>query len=850
MCTATRVWLDGPVTILADPRRCPSCRNELRSDAPVCPACSLDLRGEPGTALFALLSRADQMIAQIRAGSQAAAAPGPLPAVPAMPTAGQSPGVAAGTAPPRKGPRLATVPGVLLSLGALCVLVAGALFLPFAWELLGVVGRTIVLVVLTTMAGVGSYAAGSRGLRATSESLGAVALGLLALDVLGANASGWLGDVSDAGLTVTLGVVLLLAGSGATVVVRRTRTRGLLTGEGGAVLGVAVGALGLAALPDGTLGQRLALATSVALAAAAISWRIRGTEGAPRSMAMAAIGHAGVAALCWSALVLAALARLEDGLTVAALWPDGAGLELALAGALAAAPLLHRGLAQGVRAGLLSVALLPWSVAVTAASFDEGPTTRVMVAIGVLLLASAGWLALGHWRATVLPLGVVAAVTLSVLVTPLSVAAAAAASEAWSQMWAGTAGGSVASTWDISTWGPAWLLPSAVLVLFLALVVISRHWFERDGFDRDGVAVVGAPTALAVAGALLMSGSPVWSVVCWLLIWAVVASVVALRTASMVWPGAIGVLGAATIYVAAYDEVLTLASCSTLLVVAAVEHRRGRPVLSAVSGGFIVPLLAGATWAGATRLGWPEVWTALTVLLLSAAVVIARGAVGSLRGILGVEVGAVAASVASMALGIEAAGFERESQWLAGYLTVLGVATTAVALLRPDRRRIAWAGGLLLAMASWVRLEDLGVATVEAYTLPSALVLLAVGWWHTARHEESTTLAAWSPGLGLALIPSLLWSLDDPLSWRALLVAVACLGLTVVGAQRQLAAPLVWGAVVGALLALWEVVPPALEASAWVVSGVAGAILLTLGASWDRRMRDARRVADYVRRLR
>ena len=180
---------------------------------------------------------------------------------------------------------------------------------------------------------------------------------------------------------------------------------------------------------------------------------------------------------------------------------------------------------------------------------------------------------------------------------------------------------------------------------------------------------------------------------------------------------------------------------------------------------------------------------------------------------------------------------------------MLGVATTTVALTRPDRRRVAWAGGLLLAMASWVRLVDLGVDAVEAYTLPSAVALLAVGWWQTHR-ERTSTLRAWSPGLGLALVPSLLWTLEDPLTWRALLLALACLVLTITGAQARLAAPLVWGAGIGGALALWEVVPPALEASAWAVSGVAGAILLVLGASWDRRLSEARQVADYVRRLR
>jgi hypothetical protein len=188
--------------------------------------------------------------------------------------------------------------------------------------------------------------------------------------------------------------------------------------------------------------------------------------------------------------------------------------------------------------------------------------------------------------------------------------------------------------------------------------------------------------------------------------------------------------------------------------------------------------------------------------------------------------------------------------WLAVYLTVAGAATTVVALTRPERRRAGWGGGLLLAAASWVRLSDVGVSAPEPYTLPSALALLVTGWYRTRRDPGLGTLTAWSPGLGLALVPSLLWAVADPLSWRALLLGAAALGLVLLGAQLRLAAPLVWGAGVGAVLALWEVLPPAFEMSAWLVMGVVGAGLLLLGASWERRVQDARTAVGYVRNLR
>lgn len=797
--------------------------------------------------LFALLTSADQLISQIRRRSASVATTGgPMPA--AQPP-GTTPAAPQPPRPPvtgrRSGLRVTSVPGVLLTLGALCVLVAGALFLPFAWELLGVVGRTIVLVVLTALAALGARLAGTRGLRATSESLGAVALGLLALDVWGADTSGWFGDISGGGLAVVLGAALTLAGSGATLWIAATPVRGHVVGQAAAVLGSVVATSGVAGLTWGSAGQRLALAVAAVLLVALVSWSLPalGLEDRPTTLRVAAVGYLCVAATAWLMLAATGLVRLEEGLELAVLWPDGAGLDLVLAGVLVAAPALHRAAPHGVRVGLLAVAVVPWTVALTAPAYDEGPTARMTLALAAVVITTVGWLALGPWRVVAAPLGVVAGTGTGLLLAPLGAAALSAAAEAASRLWAGQPGGDVTVVWAEAWWGPAWLLPVGVLVLATAIAAAVRVGSTR----ARGLLVAGA-ALLAAAGAVLMVAAPVWVVVVVLV--AGTAATVVIGSSDLDELDLVPLLlGAAALYVATYDELLTLVSATGLLVLAVARHLRGAALVAELSGGLVVPLLALATWAGLTLAEPAEVWSALVVLLAGSAVVVGRGLLGPAGGRFGVEVGAVLAALPTLAVGVGSAGFESESRWLALYLTVLGVATTTVALTRSDRRRAAWAGALLLAMASWVRLEDLGVDTVEAYTLPSALALLGVGWWQTHR-EHTSTLRAWSPGLGLALLPSLLWTLEDPLSWRALLLALACLLLTVGGAQARLAAPLVGGAVVGAALALWEVVPPALEASAWVVSGMAGAILLVLGASWDRRLSEARQVADYVRRLR
>jgi len=184
----------------------------------------------------------------------------------------------------------------------------------------------------------------------------------------------------------------------------------------------------------------------------------------------------------------------------------------------------------------------------------------------------------------------------------------------------------------------------------------------------------------------------------------------------------------------------------------------------------------------------------------------------------------------------------------AAYLTLAGVLVTASALLNPGRRMLAWLGLALLTLAQWVRLEQLGVDQVEAYTLPLAVVLLAVGLWRMNR-EGLSSRHALAPGLGLGLGPSLLVVLVDPVSPRAVLLGLACVVLVMVGVGTRWAAPLVAGAGVGAVLVLREaqyaqVVPQ------WVLIGLVGTLLTVVGVTWEQRLADLRVAAGYVRRLR
>jgi hypothetical protein len=246
-------------------------------------------------------------------------------------------------------------------------------------------------------------------------------------------------------------------------------------------------------------------------------------------------------------------------------------------------------------------------------------------------------------------------------------------------------------------------------------------------------------------------------------------------------------------------------------------------------------------WAAGSAFGVGEQFRAVPVLLVLGALAIWRPQLelevsSALVGTL------VSVCAISLANDVDVA--------LAVHLTVAGALVTATSTIHPNRRPLAWLGGLLLAAATWVRLYDLGVHAPEAYTLPSALVLVAVGVWRLRQDDRSATLTYLAPGLALATVPSLVATLDDPASLRALLLGAACLGLVLGGVAFRWSAPLVVGAVVGTLLVLLELAPYAADVPTWLTIGVSGAVLLGVGITWESRMRDLHRATQYVAALR
>ncbi|MFJ5831116.1 SCO7613 C-terminal domain-containing membrane protein [Streptomyces sp. NPDC093089] len=255
----------------------------------------------------------------------------------------------------------------------------------------------------------------------------------------------------------------------------------------------------------------------------------------------------------------------------------------------------------------------------------------------------------------------------------------------------------------------------------------------------------------------------------------------------------------------------------------------------------------GLVFAVAAAGGFEDHWTALALLLVPAATA-ALGARAPRPVALAVEV--TGAAVGLLALGIAAS----RPAFLALALALGGVIAAATAV-RPERRRFAsWTAAALFLLATWVRLAVSGVTTPEAYTLPVTVPALVVGFLRRRRDAEASSWTAYGPGLAATLLPSLVAAWTDPGWTRPLVLGIAALVVTLLGARFRLQALLVLGGAVLVLDGLHELAPYVVQAVGalprWLPPALAGLLLLGVGATYEQRLRDARRLRERLARMR
>ncbi|WP_376787192.1 SCO7613 C-terminal domain-containing membrane protein [Micromonospora halotolerans] len=413
----------------------------------------------------------------------------------------------------------------------------------------------------------------------------------------------------------------------------------------------------------------------------------------------------------------------------------------------------------------------------------------------------------------------------------------------------------------------------------------APSWISRSG-DRWLAALAGLPFGAVALPVLLAAAGAPWPVVPALVFGTGVA---ALLLATLAGPRPAAPLVLLPLWVALTAPGLgglvatragTLAGLGVLVVAAAVVGAAGRPAEARLAGWLSAVATATGFAVTAALAGGLPLRTSGFAVLAVAAVTLhavpalrartagapgpAQPAGGAAAGPAeaaraaaparaGVAVGAVALEAAAQAVALLALLLTGGALRHAAAVCVLWGVVVAVRVLRrsetPARRwaLAAVAGGSEL-LGGWLLLAAGGVAVLEAYTLPAAALALGAGLLALRTRPGLNSWLALGPGLGAALLPSLVSVLAAPDAQpaRRLTLGLVALGAVLGGAVRRWQAPVLLGTATLVPLALhelargWDLLPR------WIFLGLGGLALIALAATYERRRRDLARLRAAV----
>ncbi|MFJ8534879.1 SCO7613 C-terminal domain-containing membrane protein [Streptomyces sp. NPDC093591] len=783
-----------------------------------------------------LLHRRAWLVAALRAAAEPASAPG---------------------APRQLEASAPRVQNVLLVLGGVLLTIAAMAFTLVSWGHMGITGRALVLGGITVAVLAAPVPLLKHGLRSTAESVAGLGLALTALDAYALHEVA-LADADATGYVAAASAVLAALWAAYGLLPRTSALRlplpaALATAQLPLVLWAVAADAGLYGITAAVL-VTAGFDTGVALRVPAKSVRITAVTGA---YGMGAWGVWAAGWLSWTATGPSAAARaavlllLAAGIALAAAWQQAAEKQAA-------------GLA--VTAGLLTVA----ATGGTARSvLPDAWTVPAYLVCGIALLAAVRVDRLpmsvrhGLTRASVAVQGLALLWTLPLLgITLLGPVA-------WAeQVWSGAPGDVREAVTVSMPWPPhAETVPVVLAVVAVVLVLAARDtvWRPRA---LTGVLVLAWATALVLPAALEVPYAA------GLVIFAITTAVALAAAAWMrpserprkepspqpATPSAFGFptprptvtvlalltsLTLAFLSLTAEPATLTVLCALTALFATASRKPHLAPVTAPTACAYAA-LLAGATGAAAE---WQPQYTALLVLTVPVTAALLAARLGSSPTTVPVEIAGALAGLLAIALAAASA----DLPMLALVLALCGVITAGTAV-RTDRRPVGHACAALFVLATWVRLAAWDIGTPEAYTLPVTVPALLVGALRRRRDPQTSSWTAYGPGLAATLVPSLLAAWSDPHWTRPLLLGLGALALTLLGAGHHLKAPLLLGGTVLALDALHELAPYIAQVTGalprWAPPALAGLMLLALGATYEQRLRDARRMRDFLGTMR
>jgi len=720
---------------------------------------------------------------------------------------------------------------ILLILGALCVLAAGAVFIAVAWVLLPLAIRALILILITSTFGLFAQLALRRRLQSTAEATAVIACGMFVLDLAAARSAGLpgLADLADAPFEILAGALLAVLAAAAALSVRSQR-HWLWSLD-------AVAALGMARVAIGVL-RVTGHAPDVASVAVAVLASLLFIACGRLRLPVAMWSALGLGVMAWVLAVVIGAQRAADHLggdvgRVADSWP---ALAVGLVVALWSVQLDQAVWRRVATVLCLTPLLLVFEITGWSHGWVVGASVML---VGYVIAALAAGYVSGTWSSAVGGSATILGVSALVGLLPTLVALGARMVQAIAGSWREPRGLPLdLSHGDV---GP-WLLPvaSAVILALAPRIAIFGH---RLSVEKHHVAgVFGATLALLP----VLYGAGFWSSIAVL----VLVAAILLPSARLLSHDSLLVLGLsllAIMRICAFYDALADPLAWTLLAAACLAWALSERRLLVRLGFFGV--------AGLFALAGVDHWMTFAQMPLAVhgLVILAVGSLGlvlsqGFRSSAGTRMVGEGLSLSWMLAGLALADSSPSHRALE--VTVAGVAAGITAYISQDRRGAGWASGALLTLASWIRLTDNNIETVEGYTLPAAAALLVYGTRRLRRDPSESTWRCLGPGMALALTPSLMLSLDEPTSWRGLMVALAAVALVALGVHVRLAAPFALGVVATALLALRNIWPVAAFIPRWALLFIIGGALLGTGMTWESRVNDVRTAGKYVLGLR
>ena len=822
----------------ADPARCPNCSAAMAGTG-VCATCGVSFTSPEARELWAVLNRADTLLAQMReAAAEPAASPPKAPQLPRRPTRSLSTG------------------SIILALGALCLVVAAFIFITVSWGSLGLLGRTLVLLGITAVVGAIAAVVTLRTLRGSAEALWAILAGFVTLDYFAAREYGLLGldGLRFSHALLLFGLLFMAIGVGVSVWAKRRVGMPIAATQIIAILGSYAACAGVD-IP-GLRGAYVALA-ALGLGLVLVAAMLRADLS--KAAAMASAGP-GIAYLVAWANAADDVATSQD---LATLWGDGrvwsmiAVVAVTIGLGWCAQHWLAQRLPRAARwCASIAGAMATWGVASIVYApvsdlSDEMQSQLVIVAFALVLLTACVPL-VGHWSRGVRFASLTILIPLVVLALDWVVVKAigAVVESALNGQWL--------APWDFrlrvdDITAPSWLGSVVVLALAVSLVLLSLWKFDPQANGVDSfqahLRFASLVTAImAVFVQLALNPIPV----------IVLSMAVVLASATLVWfavraghlVGQFGGIGLALI-ACAIPLASDVASLTTWVGAAAIlgwaSWRASRTDVQMLGAGGAASLLLGSTVAAVHVGQFADRWQLLALLAAAGIFALAAQTLKTARSRrITIEYTSIAGATGALIWAIDTTLAWQSLLW-----TVTGAVLVAVALWSADRRRLAVAGSGALAIAYMLRLAASDVDVVEAYTLPIGVALLIAGLIAMARVPTLTSRTALSAGLMLSLLPSLPVVLfDDPAGVRGLLLGLGSIAALGLGFARKWQSPFVIGAVLTGVLAVRHLGPFANALPRWMLIGTAGLLLLVAGITWESRVKNAKSAIAYLRDLR